>query len=236
LARRLADRPPVGAELFDLLVGERLHPLLPLHGRFEVRRECLHLLALTIVLVLFERRHHAGGEELERLADVLVAILAALLDEHDLVDAHVGERLEVCTQLVGRADAAAADVGHLSARRLVHLPDVGAAGLVRVEDVVVPEREAEELKAVEPATARFLLALVTRKAGHHCDVGIDRVADRHALVLERRVVVVDPMPGLGGVDEREGERAQTVPRGGVDYLAARARHPHRGMRLLHRFW
>ena len=45
--------------------------------------------------LLLELGHHVGGEELERLADVLVAIAAALLDEDHLVDADVGELAQV---------------------------------------------------------------------------------------------------------------------------------------------
>ena len=36
-----------------------------------------------------EHRHHLGGEQLERVDDVLVLVAARLLDEHHLVDAGV---------------------------------------------------------------------------------------------------------------------------------------------------
>ena len=42
-----------------------------------------------------ELRHDLGREQLERLADVLVPVLAALLDEDRLVDAGVLEHAQV---------------------------------------------------------------------------------------------------------------------------------------------
>src|SRR5262249_2293001 len=74
LARRLGDRPAVGAVLGDLLIAERAHELLATHGCLDGWGEPLALRALAFVFVLLELRHHAAGEELERLADVIVAI------------------------------------------------------------------------------------------------------------------------------------------------------------------
>ena len=51
---------------------------------------------------------------------------------------------------------------------------------------------------------------------------------------ERRVVVVDPVLRLLGVEEREPERADAVLRREVDRLAPAARHPHRRVRPLER--
>ena len=81
------------------------------------------------------------------------------------------------------------------------------------EHVVVRERVAEEVRALEPAAHRLLLVVVAHERGHARDVGVHRVADRHALVRRACVVVVDPVPRLFGIDERERERA--------DRLAAR---------------
>ena len=52
-----------------------------------MRRELLGLLPYALGLALLELRHHRASEQLERFADVLVAILAALLDEDRLIDA-----------------------------------------------------------------------------------------------------------------------------------------------------
>jgi hypothetical protein len=50
-----------------------------------------------------------------------------------------------------------------------------------------------------------------------------------------RVILLDPFCRLLGFEKGEGERAEPVARGEVDRLAPRARHPHRRVRLLHRF-
>ena len=97
-----------------------------------------------------------GGEQLQRLADVLVAVLAALLDEDGLVDAGVLEAPRFA-RIVGRADAAGAASQHLGAQLVAHghelVPDVGAARPVLAEDVVVAQGELEEAEAVGAAAA-----------------------------------------------------------------------------------
>ncbi len=137
--------------------------------------------------------------------------------------------------LVRRADAARAGVlRHGILHRLEILPDVGAAGLVLAEDIVVAERVAEELEAVQAAPARFVAVMVHGKSGHHADVGVHRMADRHALLAEDAVVIVHPLLGLLRIDEGKGERADAEPRRQLDGLAVGAGHPHRRVRLLHR--
>ena len=53
---------------------------------------------------------------------------------------------------------------------------------------------------------------------------------------QRRVVVVDPVPRLFGVEEREAERADAVLRREMDRLAPAARDPDRRMRPLAAAW
>ncbi|MEI9987975.1 MAG: hypothetical protein WDN69_35655 [Aliidongia sp.] len=60
------------------------------------------------------------------------------------------------------------------------------------------------------------------------------MADRHAFLLEDAIIVVDPLPGLGRIDEGEGQRADAVARRQLDRLAVGAGDPDRRMRLLHR--
>ena len=95
------------------------------------------------------------------------------------------------------------------------------------------QTETEEAEAVESATRRLFRVFVAREAGDHGDVRVDRVPDRDALVLERVVVIVDPVLGLVGIDECEGQRADTQLRREVDGLAVRAGDPDRRVRLLH---
>src|SRR4029453_10884840 len=163
-------------------------------------------------------------------------VAAALLDEHDLVDAGLLVGGEMLGELGRGADAAAlADRRQLVPGRLEALPDIRNARLVMAVDVIVPERVAEELETLGAAPARFVAILVTGEAGHHGDVGIHRMADRHALgALDDLVILVRPLAGLGGIDEGKGERADARPRRGMDGLAPAARHPDRRMRLLQR--
>src|ERR1700751_78245 len=98
---------------------------------------------------------------------MLVAVGAALLDEHDLVDAGFLVAPPMCTQLVRGADAAAPGI----VRQLVldlqkALPEVRAPGAMFAEERVIAERVAKEAEPVEPAADRFGLFLV---AGHTGD-------------------------------------------------------------------
>src|SRR5262249_30137544 len=96
-----------------------------------------------------------AGEQLERTADVLVTVVARLLDEDRLVDARRLEFPHRVAHLIGRADpSAAARPGELTATE--GIPHVGAAGDVRTQEVVVREREAEELEALETAAERLV--------------------------------------------------------------------------------
>ncbi len=114
---------------------------------------------------------------------MLVAVGAALLDEHDLIDAGLLVAGEMRAQLLGGADAAAPGIVREPVLDLEKpLPKVGASGPVLAEERVIAERIAEEAEAVEPAADRFGLVRVARHAGHDRDVRVDAVADRHALL------------------------------------------------------
>ncbi len=58
--------------------------------------------------------------------------------------------------------------------------------------------------------------------------------DRNAFLLEDAVVVVNPLLGVLGIDERKGQRADAEPRRELDRLAVGARDPQGRMRPLHR--
>src|SRR5260370_18849923 len=115
----------------------------------------------------------------------------------------------------GRADGAGSAFRHRREmpRALVVRPDGGAPGQVLAEDIMVAERVAEEAEPVEPAAARLLGIRMAGEAAYHRDVGIDAVADRDArLGLDDVVIFAHPFDGFGGIDEREGERADAPPR------------------------
>ncbi len=89
------------------------------------------------------------------------------------------------------------------------------------EAVVVGEREAEEVGAVDPALDRRLLVAMAHHRQHHGDVGVDAESRRNALVPRRElVVVVDPLPASSG-STNENESAPR-PRCGGESGSSRA--------------
>src|ERR1700730_556468 len=121
------------------------------------------------------------------------------------------------SQLVRRADAV---IGASRRQRMPGLfeigPDIRTPRLVLAEDVMMRQAVAEEPQAILAAAARFLFIGVYREAGHHGDVGIDGVADRHAFLLEDAVVIIDPLPRFARIDERKGQRADAATRRPLD--------------------
>ena len=108
-------------------------------------------------------------------------------------------------------------------------------GLVLAHPVVVGQRVAEEVGAVDAPVDGGLLVLVAHHRQHDRHVGVHREAGGHALLgLDQLVVLLHPLAGVLGLDERERERADAVAGGEVDGLPAAARHPQRRVRLLER--
>src|SRR5205823_2627624 len=156
------------SRLVDPVAGRRLaRRLAAPQSSLDRRSEALGLLPLSLLTAVGELRDHPLGEQLERLADVLVAVAARLEHESDLVDADRLVAAHEVGYLVGRADRAAKRPEPVlhdlhTERRLVGgddlarealvvaageelLPDVGPAGQVRRDAVVVRERVAEEV-------------------------------------------------------------------------------------------
>ena len=128
-------------------------------------------------------------------------VVAALLDEHRLVDAGVGEGAQVLAELRRCADpacAAAQDLRAHSSRTLCTRSQMFVRPGRASRSVKVAERELEEAKAVGAPAKRFRLVGMAREAGHHRDVWVDGLADRHALALERLVVVRHPVLASAG--------------------------------------
>src|SRR6516225_10214344 len=112
---------------------------------------------------------------------MLMPIGAALLNEHNLVDAGFLVTCEMLAQLVGSADAAAAGiVGQPVLHLQEALPQLGPARPMLSKKRVIAERIAKKPEPVEPAADCFGFVGVT---GHACDdrdVRIDAMADRNA--------------------------------------------------------
>src|SRR5262249_29740031 len=149
----------------------RRHRLLAFERSLDVWRQRLHLLCLTFLFVLFEARHYLGSKQIERFADVLVPVVAALLNENRLIHATALEFSETLDELCWRADTSSATAQHLESELLAHrdefLPDVSPPRRVLAEAVVMPERELEEPKPVGAAPSRFVGITMAREAGDH---------------------------------------------------------------------
>src|SRR4051812_47796306 len=99
----------------------------PRERRFHGRRETFELRLLALRLVLVELGHHLSGEELQRLADVLVLVATGLADEDHLVDTGLFVPAHERAELLRRADRAA----QRAEAALEHLRAEGLAGLRR---------------------------------------------------------------------------------------------------------
>ncbi len=164
---------------------------------------------------------------------MLVAILSALLNENDLINAGLRETLEMFAQLVRRSDTpVCAFFRDGVASVLEGFPDVGTARLVRAEQIVVPQCEAEETEPIHAPPFGLFSIFVAGEARHHCDVCVDRMTDRHAVVLDDVVVLVDPLLRVALVDEGKCQGPHSVSRSLVNRRAVRARQPERWVRAL----
>src|ERR1041385_8356969 len=96
-------------------------------------------------------------------------------------------------QLIGRAYSAfaASNRRHALARLLESFPDVGAARRVDAEAIVMTERVGEKAESILSAPPGFVRVLMNGKTGNHRDVGVHRVTDGNAFLLEDAVIVVD---------------------------------------------
>src|SRR5262249_58811849 len=113
--------------------------LLALHRLVQIGCQCRHLLALALLLVLFEFWHDLRSKELERLADVCVPILPTLLDKNNLIHPGCGKAVQVFAQLLGCTTTALAA---LIWKRITHgqiaLPDIAASWLVLAKSLIFP--------------------------------------------------------------------------------------------------
>src|SRR4051812_36199066 len=140
----------------NLVLAHRLHAGFACHRLFNIGRELLLLVLLPLDLTLTELRHYLAGEQFKRLADMLVPVTSALLDEHRLIHAGLLEMPQVRSQLIRRADAV---IGAGRGQRVPRLfeigPNVGAAGLVFAKDIMMRQSVTEEPQAILAAAARF---------------------------------------------------------------------------------
>src|SRR5690606_30083204 len=102
-----------------------------------------------------EAGHHALGEQPQGVADVLVPVLAGLLDEDHLIHPGIRIALAVLVDLFGRSHAAASGVlDEVLPRLLEPFPEARVTGFVDAEDAVIAEGIAEEAEAVDAARHR----------------------------------------------------------------------------------
>ena len=88
------------------VIGERRHARLARQRFLDVRREFLFLALLPFGGFRRKFGQHIAGQQVQRLANVLVPVPAGLLQQDDLVDAGRIERAHVSAKVVRRANAA----------------------------------------------------------------------------------------------------------------------------------
>ena len=103
MATRVLDNGALG-------IVDRRHLWLARQCGFDIGRQFASFFRFAHLVAGLELGHYAFCKGLERLADMFVAIGAALLDKHDLVDAGLLVARQMRAQLVGGADAAAAGI------------------------------------------------------------------------------------------------------------------------------
>ena len=93
--RRRCDLAAERNEARDHVLGKGRHFHFPHHRLLDERRK-LFLLALDpCFLAHIKFGQHFACEQLERLADMIVPVLTALLDKGDLIDARILKALEM---------------------------------------------------------------------------------------------------------------------------------------------
>ena len=99
-----------GFDTRDQSIVERRHLWFARQCGFDVGHQLAMLFGIAHLVARPEFGHDIRGKDLKRLADMLVAIGAALLDEHDLVDAGFLVARQMRAQLIRGADAAAPSI------------------------------------------------------------------------------------------------------------------------------
>ena len=210
---------------------------------FDLARHHLPFPFLVAGLGGVELGHHLFREKLEAFADVLVGVLASLVQQDDLVGVAGLELAQLLADRVGRADEATAEcrlyqlrIGVLPLHEL--LPDVDGAGarpLTIRAHAVEAQRELEEGQAFR-ALAGFLVGFGAHEIGDQRDVRIDWII-RQFLQMLGDGVIVGVHPGVGGVrrDELEAQRPHAAATRVFDRVELRAGDPERRVRFLQRF-
>jgi len=197
---------------------------------------------LLLGLVGVELGHHLAGEEIEALADVLVRVLAGLVQEQHLVDVRGFEPLELAPDRLGRADQAAGQrpsqcLGVGALPFLVFVPQIDRAGLGPLAHRAQPVKAQGELKERDAVgtAARPLVGLGAHEIAGQCQVRVGLVVGQLVEALGESVVVgVDPGMRRLRAQELKGERAQAAASGHLDRLQLRAGAPQWRVRLLRR--
>src|SRR6516225_2533304 len=79
-------------------------------------------------------------------------------------------------------------------------PDIGATRRVLAENIMMRQRIAEELESILAPPFCFLGVWMHGEARHHGDIGVNRMTDRDALRFDDPIVIIDPLLGLGRID------------------------------------
>ena len=171
-----------------------------------------------------EFRHHFLGEQFQAFADMLVRVLAGLIEQDDLIDMAGFEPPQLLPDGFGGPDQAATQrlVGQIRVRPLpllilVPQADRSGGGAFAIAGIaVIRQRKLEERHPVR-SPARFLIGFRAHEVADHGDVAVGLVV-RQLLLPQHKGVVVGVNPGIGhvGGQELEAQRADAAAAGHLD--------------------
>jgi len=81
------------------------------------------------------------------------------------------------------------------------LPDVAVPWFVLAKSIVIGQGELEEAKTIQTPLLCLCFIRMAREARHHSDIRVNGVPNRGTFALQDGVVIIDPLPGLTGIDK-----------------------------------
>ena len=133
-----------------------------------------------------EFRHDLLGKELKTVADILMARLAGLIEQDDLIDMSLLELTQALADRLGRTDQAVAQCFLRLVRLapiLVLAPQVTCARSIDAHATVVGQRKNEKCPAGR-FLKRLFISLGTHETVDDCNVWIARVVRQRLGLFE----------------------------------------------------
>src|SRR5579871_638900 len=198
------------------------------HGLLREPRAPRGLFRYVPLLAFLELGHDFLREQFDRGAQQLVWNLSCLRQANHLVDTHGFEFAKLLAKPIRSTHAvlnAALRRRELMRMALKFIPDVRLARHMLSEKAIVPESIDKESVALRAELFHLGSITIAKKGASDRKLRIDGVTEGLAFVLESRVVIVDPLPGLFGSDKRKRQCTDAQLRRLQNRSAVRTRQP-----------